>query len=396
MNALVRDFNGHVGTNTIDMLCISHFDGDHVNGLKELLSVFSIKHLFLPYLPLSKRLEIVCKLDLDAVGSTEAMLFTLDPPGFLANRDLVNRVQQIVYVRGGEQGGDNPSIDIEDLPKNSFSSEDKSKIENQGKNDSADGEYAPIFTEGWRISTSTVSHSTPLTLHMKLWEFVFYNKELPSGVTSKSGKFLAEVQEDIKEILVKWDLISGPPKDVEGWRKDLRECYSKHFGSRSKERNDISLCLYSAPLEPFIHRQCSIYSSPRSSLGSAHTHISIASSGATGLLLTGDISLDATELGKMESHFTPSRWANIHVMQIPHHGSRHSWQFGNAEYCKHQYSIFCVPNFDKSRNHPSESVVEDLKDKNPLFANYSNSVVYCFHTITKRDRRGLSGAAVFF
>ena len=37
-------------TNTIDLLVLSHFDADHINGVKNLLIKFNIKKIVIPYL----------------------------------------------------------------------------------------------------------------------------------------------------------------------------------------------------------------------------------------------------------------------------------------------------------------------------------------------------------
>lgn len=376
INALVADLKEYTRKDLIDMLCISHFDGDHVNGLKQLLRDFRVERLFLPYLPFKKRLEIACELDLDIAGSTDAMLFTLDPIGFLASRDLANRVGKVVFVRGGEGEGGAPPIDI-----NEFTSPDNPGSSTQDKRKTGD-EYAQLLSNGMHISTSIISHASPVTVG-GLWEFVFYNKELPEGGASTSKQPLSVIQNEILDVLEKWDLTSGGAKRVEGWLKDLRNCYNRHFGARSRERNDISLCLYSAPLEG-LGDPCNKFPFPRSVLDSTFTYIPVSSE-QRAILLTGDINLTQTMLNDLETHLKSQRWGNIYVMQIPHHGSRHSWEIGIAMYYCHGVSVFCVPDYDKSRNHPSACVVEDLKDKRPVFANYSTSVIYCFHAYPTKD-----------
>ncbi|EBK8264292.1 MBL fold metallo-hydrolase, partial [Salmonella enterica subsp. enterica] len=40
----------------IDMLVISHFDRDHINGCETLLKTFQVNKVILPYIPLWKRI----------------------------------------------------------------------------------------------------------------------------------------------------------------------------------------------------------------------------------------------------------------------------------------------------------------------------------------------------
>jgi hypothetical protein len=383
MNALVKDLHNFsknpekhfADTDQIDMLCLSHFDADHVNGLIDLLKIFKVKRLFLPYLPFQTRLALACEFDLDATGSTDAMLFTLDPAGYLARRDLTHRVGGFVLVQGGEGGAENEPRNIDDLPLEPNTPDDSGV----GSDADEGGEYSRLIGYGRRSNVTQISHSQPIVCLRGLWEFMFYNKELPSGITPKSTASLADVQKDVTTVLNKWDLIRGGHDQVEGWRKDLRECYEKHFGDSSKGRNDISLCVLSRPMRVAKFAQCTLFDMPTGMLGNAHALIPVSQKEKSGLLLTGDISIDKKELASMQKHFSQRRWKDIHVMQIPHHGSRHSWETGSAKLCKHEYSVLCVPDIDKAGAHPHIDVMDDLQGHNPLCANYSNSVVYCFH-----------------
>ncbi|MBB6446710.1 MBL fold metallo-hydrolase [Bacillus benzoevorans] len=46
----ITEYQTFNGTNDIDMLVISHFDSDHVNGLQELAKKFKVKRVFFPYI----------------------------------------------------------------------------------------------------------------------------------------------------------------------------------------------------------------------------------------------------------------------------------------------------------------------------------------------------------
>lgn len=380
MSALVKDLHEHAMADVINMLCISHFDGDHVNGLLELLKVFTVNRLFLPYLPLNKRLQVVCNLDMDKAGSTDAMLFTLDPAGFLSARGMGDRVLSIVYVRGGEGNGDNPPRNIDDLPIGSSLSDDESREREAIAVTITGGDYMPLLGGGGRVPETDINHRAPITWYKGMWEFVFFNKELPNGLTPKLKADLATIQADVQKVLTKWNLDGVAPQDIEGWQKDLRECYVRHFGGSPKAKNDISLCLLSRQRTKAKLEQCSLFKMPFANLGCAHTLVPVSDVDKSGLLLTGDISIDEKVLDTMSKHFDPLRWQDIHVMQIPHHGSTNSWKEGCAALCFHEYSVFCVPDNDSSGLHPHPTVLKDLEDKRPLFANYSNGVVYCFHT----------------
>jgi hypothetical protein len=96
-------------------------------------------------------------------------------------------------------------------------------------------------------------------------------------------------------------------------------------------------------------------------------------------LLTGDISLKGKINDQMVCHFGMRRWGDIHVMQIPHHGSRKSWKLGLGSKSSHGIGVFCVPTVDLKGHHPHPLVVVDLQSTTVMFANDSQAVVHAFH-----------------
>ena len=380
MNTLVQDLRTHAKTDLINMLCLSHFDDDHVNGLLELLRVFRVDRLFLPYLPFKRRLQIACEIDPTKAVGMDTLLFTLDPSGFLASSGFADRVKSIVLVQGGRKSRGNPSTDIDDLPMGPPHNEEVPS-ENPVDATQVGGEYAPLLVGGKRPWVAHVSHATPITWRQTLWEFVFYNKELKNGRAPAHGVSLATVQAQVKVLLGTVNLMKRPTLATAKWRDDLRDCYVHNFGTASKRKNDISLCVLSRPLAMEKIAQCQLFGQPFAGLGCAHTLVPVTDESKSGLLLTGDITINVKRLVAMKAHFNSARWNDIHVMQIPHHGSKDSWKTGCSGGCHHQYSVFCVPDVNPSGLRPHHSVVTDLAGRHPLYANYSASVVYCFHDV---------------
>jgi hypothetical protein len=395
--ALVEDLAAHASSDQIALFCVSHFDADHVNGMTALLARFRVDVLALPYLPFDRRLEIACGLDPDNEASADASLFALDPVGFLAIRELGARVRRVVLVQGGGDGPVTPPNEPgEDpiLPRQDVGAGDDSINQRTFRLEMAvrdidppyDSDY-PSLLMGDASGRSSVGTRLALTHHSRvatiaggLWEFSFYNKDIPGGKTPKSGVSLKQVQQDVLEILERYNLATAGVKAAEGWRKELRKCYDKHFGDDSIARNDISLCVLSRPVLARDVVGCLLFDMPASRLSCAHSLIPAPAADKLGLLLTGDISLDAREIHRMSRHFGDPRWGGIIVMQIPHHGSQHSWKAGLAGVCPQDFSVLCVPDSDKLGHHPHPDVLADMVDKNPVRADYSNSVIFCFHT----------------
>lgn len=379
---LARRFLGAAKRKKIDMLCISHFDADHVNGLEKLLSEFSVDTLVLPYLPLNIRLQIALSLDLEASDDTSAMLFAIDPIGFLTNRGYLEKISKVLFIKGSNSEGPVPTSNDDVNPI--YPDENSESIfKNIGELINSDENYN---LEGiGQSKVWAVDDKSPVGI-FGFWEFVFYNKEQPDGLTPTSSTSLKDVQDEVIDSLSGLNLTGKTTKkDTTKWRKTIRGIYEKHFGSSSEGRNDISLVLYSNHIITPIRLRYLWpyrYSIFHKSLDIPFSCVPI-SEDKSGLLLTGDITLRHSDISTLQSHLGSHRWKSINLLQIPHHGSIHSWQVGNAKFLPSEFNVFNVPDFDKSCHHPHIDVLEDFKNRKILFANYSTGVSMNFVSILK-------------
>lgn len=320
------------------------------------------------------------------------MMACLDTAGFLALRGLSTKVRRIVLVKGyphnwngrrgipdGPEGVERPEVGAQDneVPRLHLVLQATSLDEVEYSGGSS------LFTQADGLQPQKMQvteHQTAGHLSNQCWEFAFFNKEPPDGLAPKSGKALADVRKSVRRVMDKFDLTKASEAIVEGWRDDLRKCYDKHFGKRAKGRNDISLCVLSRPTVGGKIEPCGLFKvkSRNSGLGIAHPEIAIGGD-AAGLLLTGDINFDSATRAEMEAHFSSWRWKDIGVMQIPHHGSRGSWELGTEMACHHKTSVLCVPDNDPSGRHPDANLVMALATRNPVPANYSSDVRFTFH-----------------
>ena len=351
----------------IDMICLSHFDSDHINGLETLIqkSEFGIRNLVLPYLPFSQRLETAFK-----TKSIDVLSFALDPIGHLHAKGLLNKVDQIRLIQGSDTpaadpiSGENPPLDNE---KDNFF-----EIFPEGKQPDTNT-YPALIGDIDREKQKEISGNEMKNLGLK-WEFVFFNLPLKSK-NSKPIASISNIHAHVKQIL------NSSKKDKDKIEQ-LKRCYREHFGNSSKSRNDISLCVLSRSLDSQnLRRSMICFSAPDQAANDQSNYCTKETK--IGMLLTGDISIDKATINLMKSHFGTIRWNDIGVMQIPHHGSVNSWEIGNRDISQHQYSVLCVP--DKGTHHPHNNVLSDLEGTTVVRADYSNSVVYkissCFSCI---------------
>lgn len=360
----------------IDLLAISHFDDDHINGLESLLYKHRVKCLALPYIGFKTRLAHASSLTGDETASASTATFAIDPIGYLSSRSLLDRVDSILLVQGGDEGG--ASDRGQELPLST------------GPDDFGGGQDRGIglvvnqypFDVGIGSSPSSPrvrvqAHNQPIAVAGLPMEFIFFNTAPPDGKVNRSKVPIAAVQKEVNEILRRYRLLDPLQRARRGWREQLKRCYTRHFGSSGTERNNISLCVMARPLSCTSPSSCGLFDAP----GGDGDNVSdiLIGEHPQALLLTGDLSLDGTVISAMQSHFRSWRWQQLAVTQIPHHGSRHSWAAGNAGLFPRSKFVQCIPTVSNRKLHPHASVIADLIGSTVFNANYEQSVVHSYH-----------------
>ncbi|MNE36310.1 hypothetical protein D3C80_1301170 [compost metagenome] len=80
-------------------------------------------------------------------------------------------------------------------------------------------------------------------------------------------------------------------------------------------------------------------------------------------LCLGDLTINPYTIKSLKSHLGEQRWETLSTVQVPHHGSRHSWHAGAADYFSAPYFVHCIPN--TSPHHPHPEVIADLEPSEP-------------------------------
>lgn len=376
----------------VDLFVLSHFDDDHVNGVESFLSTWSVRWLALPYTDLAQKLAQAASLNSDPCSASTA-LFQLDPIQWLESRGLLGQVETLLEVEGGRGPGvpDDPDQIFRERgpgprPDPVHPGEEvredfvrrKRFLKHGGETDLehfATPKASPPKLPGHGPRTVTLRHSQPFYAIGSRLEFMFYSsdqpdvcKSLPSGerVARRSGASLAVVEKDIQDVIKRYRVGFPRTKPRPRWRQELRKIYDKHFGQSSQARNNISLCLMTrltcSPCSPGCH-VC------------AKRRISELSAAS---LWLGDLKVDAATLISMRKHYGFKRWSSLSAVQVPHHGSCHSWEAGNAAQFAPDLFIHCIP--DTSKHHPHKNVESDLLAYNVLHADYRYGVSIRFRS----------------
>ena len=143
---------------------------------------------------------------------------------------------------------------------------------------------------------------------------------------------MSEVKNDIEATIISLGLHQKITNLPVNWRQTLKDSYETHFGSTGEAKNNISLCMYAAPLT-----KCRDF----------------------GTLFTGDINLTSDVIEDMKTHFGQHRWLSLIGVQVPHHGSQHCWAVDNATHFDLNKVCF-IQCATPTKYHPHDVVTKDL------------------------------------
>lgn len=375
----VRRYKDLVVGDFLHLLCISHFDADHVNGLGELLKGLHLGTVVLPYCSSLERLIVGVRKPSRDDNYFE---FLGNPVSYLLERSA--SIQRIIIVGGPD---DKSALDLPDRPPDSV---DPTTQARRGDEWTIKPRVLPakpsefvcdaatlkaaaaLLTEVWHEPSSFAADVVSATGNA-YWEFLFYHKPIDSAAIDAIRQEVAKVLRTIRRV--------DPDIDVtkilgnEGRRKQIKNAYVtglKSLRQLEEDINSTSLCVYSGPqLDELAGSEISppwphpVIGSPRVSWFGHHGYPDICS-----VLYTGDTDLKpAANRQDLRRFLTLPRWRHVWVLQVPHHGSRNNWEIGSAQEFPHMYSVFCADENHRKYKHPSREVLLDLLHRGPLLAN---------------------------
>jgi len=310
----------------IDLLVISHFHQDHVNGLEELLKGIKVKCVIIPYYSQVERLVLALN------GSnlpTWYYRFIQQPISYL----LEKNVEKIILIR---------SRTIEyNISKYDIMSKKPLVINHKKILDYKD------------FSSNIESNQL-----IKYWKFKFFNYEIEKHILID---FKKHINENFKHTAISEIIVDKKS------REKLRILYAKKF----KNMNHTSLAMYHGPVNSDYSYH--FYSSNKSLSSNKYilrNHIG----NDFGHLLTGDINLN-NNYTEFKNHFNDFT-KYISFVQIPHHGSKYNWNskiLDDLLICK----LWIIP-AGVSTSHPHKKVILDLSTNGNLWScnnEYNNIMI---------------------
>jgi len=363
----------------IDLLCISHFDNDHVSGLADLLEDTNIGTVVIPYCWFVERLAI------GAIGDhvrDDYYDFIADPVSFVLKRAVtVNSVLIVGAPLPDSSNGDQNSPFPTGSPDRNSRWHLKferffqatSRTVGPAAMKLAKDKKTAILTTVSEVSATLSNATAPAG-----WEFMFFHKPIDRDTRTRIDTRIRSLMKIGTNEAFPRSRIVGILKSP-AMRKQVRDIY-EHELKRPESVNSTSLCVYTGPcLNPTNQIRLG---PPKYDLGCPR----IPTVGIAGfasledkcsILYTGDANFKVdVNRQQVRSFLTDERWAAIAILQIPHHGSRNNWKVGSAHEFSHQYSVFCAHEKHKKFKHPHKVVVDDLAGHGFVLANKSQGCTW--------------------
>lgn len=264
----------------IDILFVSHYDSDHINGIQHLLMTHQVRHIVLPMIAEPAKAFMVKTLEEE--GDAEASNFALNPAG--AIRGFVEMASR--RIRDNE-----PRLHFV-LPWDETANNDLRFNENEGYPivrdiDELDSGNIPA---GVALSIGALYEECRECIRNSVnkcpcrWIYLPFNRSIMTPKQEQT--FWAELQmptnSKCDDVLRNWDNI----------QKDIKTAWSTATGIKKAYINDYSMTLYSGCRKGGHFSAC---------------------------LFTGDYNASAYIKDLHKAY--KCLWGNISVIQVPHHGS---------------------------------------------------------------------------
>ena len=346
----VNKYNFDKNHRNIDLLVLSHFDKDHISGVKELLkNGRKIKRWVVPYYPLWQRLVIASFLDIQP--DDEEWGFYQNPIQYFKTY-FAEELKKTKFLL---------------LPEKENESEISISLEPSDFDDVLSFETTEKLSDEFDNLGQNVHWLNPdkallLRKGEEQFEFVLYN--VPFHLLAKVPTNLTAFQKQVEQIIQSHQSNSTDPTPA------LKTLYTFAFGNGNKHKNIISQYLYirNIKLSSFwgmgynhvfdvsIDNENEIVVIPEDKTKNA-------------ILYTGDAFLnDLPLLTDLTQSLGAERMARIYCLQVPHHGSKHNWQQGLANIFSPCISVFSADS-QRRNGHPHGEVLKDFSTYTPILVN---------------------------
>lgn len=370
----------------LDLLIISHFHKDHINGLETLLERVKLNTVILPYL---SPLELLLYAIVNAEFLDRPHLrFLLNPIQYLKEK----AVEEIILIARGDESDE--GIGEFSLPENPErpNLENPFDIKNLGKDELNKKIEKKFEEDGWNILLEDNNKGITLksyhgyALLFGVYVFGFFNvrnsiDDFEIKINDFKNCLLRKFNKpDIKKFYIYLrDNIDKVINELKKSRNNkFAQCYKKAFGN--DKLNLTSLIVYNQLLKnyvkikinqrvchlfppPFWRWCCDFYYNAFYNVKYTYAHF-----------LTGDSELKKTKIMKEFLTYYENVLDKSLFFLLPHHGSEDNWNKNLLEELPNNEFFIASAGLNNRYNHPSCSVFADIlsEDRIPIFVNEKN------------------------
>lgn len=351
LNKEITDYKANLENNVLDLLIISHFDADHVNGVFELLRGIRCKTLLIPYYNPIERLLLAAT----SVGQgREYLEFLKNPINFFTDNDY--NIDQIIIVNGPDDS-DEPGEPVRPINPENLNIESLGNLESlKLEADLLEGSEAKdIFTKIEDEDGEPIKNpqkvkilNRPHRVSLIFWEFFFYLKK------HKDEILINKVTKDIDDLLHKERVTLRDLFD-EDYIGELIKIYRVYF---KQDFNSTSLVTYHGSA---LNRVGELYFFDKSRYAA---HYFSLYHEKFGTLLTGDINIKTNRQNQRLVNYYHNYIPRICFFQVPHHGAAANWNI-KVPNGLNSFEYYIVNHGVGRIHHPSVDVVEYIKENCP-------------------------------
>lgn len=246
----------------IDLLVISHYHEDHINGLEYVFKNFNVKRMLMPYMDLSEKVESY--VDADKRNNTNSFYrdFCINPGKALL--DNFGKSSEITFVYP-EISKEANEISIQDMKQ--------------------------AVKSGDKILYDTNKYK---------WAYIAFNYQ--------NRKRTNQFKKSIENISI------NTIDDFKKYYAQNKNEFIKIYDEISGDKNTNSLVLYSG-----------LYSKEKTTIYSRRKNFNLTQNNMSGCLYLGDYEAKGVyKMRNLKASYA-SYFDNISTVQIPHHGSKHNY-----------------------------------------------------------------------
>jgi beta-lactamase superfamily II metal-dependent hydrolase len=328
----------------VDALFISHVDRDHINGLDSLLSMITVKTVYLPYLTEADTFMLGAQLLIDDDLTGHGTNFLADPVKWFKSRGVIE-VVGIKRKRSGSQMGlqhwEPPSTDRSEISDRQLNLLDN--ISSQDETDESPSSYDLLIPTEHCQAFMDNGDAIVWILAPFVPPFIDDSK-IPLLINDIKSEFELDCKDEELNSKTLTTLLANKENHPK-----VKKLYLKYVN----DVNKASMCLYSGQLD---HNDHSVAWSAAFNNDSVCLYTDRVECGWMG---TGDYDLKSpATITSFSEHFSHVDRKVVSFM-LPHHGSNNNFsEKAVAGFAPKVFFVNCPPGIKK---HPHQSIIDLVK-----------------------------------